>query len=101
MPKIIDYTSPVDKLAISDIGFSATETRSAKAELDQRNRTSILAALNGSQSGSDPRSSSLALLKQYSTTTSSATQQSILNQLQQVMLSQVPIIPVVEGVDWY
>jgi hypothetical protein len=46
--------------------FSAAETRSAKAELDQRNRTSILAALNGSQSGSDPRSSSLALLKQYS-----------------------------------
>jgi peptide/nickel transport system substrate-binding protein len=42
-----------------------------------------------------------ALLKQYSTTTSSATQQSILNQLQQVMLSQVPVIPVVEGVDWY
>jgi peptide/nickel transport system substrate-binding protein len=42
-----------------------------------------------------------ALLQQYSTTTSSATQQSILNQLQQVMLSQVPIIPVVEGVDWY
>jgi peptide/nickel transport system substrate-binding protein len=42
-----------------------------------------------------------ALLKQYSTTTSTATQQSILNQLQQVMLSQVPIIPVVEGVDWY
>jgi peptide/nickel transport system substrate-binding protein len=42
-----------------------------------------------------------ALLKQYSTTTDPATQQSILNQLQQVMLSQVPIIPVVEGVDWY
>ena len=42
-----------------------------------------------------------ALLKQYSTTTDAATQQSILNQLQQVMLSQVPIIPVVEGVDWY
>ena len=47
--------------------FSAEETRSAKAELDQRNRTSILATLNGSQSGSDPRSASLALLKQYST----------------------------------
>jgi len=47
--------------------FSAAETRSAKAELDQRNRTSILVTLNGSQSGSDPRSSSLALLKQYST----------------------------------
>jgi peptide/nickel transport system substrate-binding protein len=42
-----------------------------------------------------------ALLKQYSTTTDPATQQTILNQLQQVMLSQVPIIPVVEGVDWY
>jgi len=42
-----------------------------------------------------------ALLKQYSSTTSPAAQQSILNQLQQVMLSQVPIIPVVEGVDWY
>ncbi len=41
------------------------------------------------------------LLNQYSTTTDPATQQSILNQLQQVMLSQVPIIPVVEGVDWY
>jgi len=42
-----------------------------------------------------------ALLNQYSSTTDPATQQSILNQLQQVMLSQVPIIPVVEGVDWY
>ena len=41
------------------------------------------------------------LLDEYSTTTSAATQQSILNQLQQVMLSQVPFIPVVEGVDWY
>jgi peptide/nickel transport system substrate-binding protein len=42
-----------------------------------------------------------ALLKQYSTTTDPATQQTILNEIQQVMLSQVPIIPVVEGVDWY
>jgi peptide/nickel transport system substrate-binding protein len=41
------------------------------------------------------------LLNQYATTTSTATQQTILNQLQQVMLSQVPFIPVVEGVDWY
>ena len=46
-------------------------------------------------------SSTDALLKQYSTTTDPATQQTILNQLQQVMLTQVPIIPVVEGVDWY
>jgi peptide/nickel transport system substrate-binding protein len=42
-----------------------------------------------------------ALLNQYATTTDPATQQSILDQLQQVMLSQVPFIPVVEGVDWY
>jgi peptide/nickel transport system substrate-binding protein len=41
------------------------------------------------------------LLNEYATTTSAAMQQSILNQLQQVMLSQVPFIPVVEGVDWY
>ena len=42
-----------------------------------------------------------ALLNQYETTTSTATQQSILDQLQQVMLNSAPIIPVVEAVDWY
>jgi peptide/nickel transport system substrate-binding protein len=42
-----------------------------------------------------------ALLKQYAASTSTTTQQSILDQLQQVMVSQVPIIPVVERVDWY
>jgi len=68
----VDYTN-FDNRALAmmvqnqDGDFSAEETRSAKAELDQRNRTSILAALNGSQSGSDSRSASLALLKQYST----------------------------------
>ena len=41
------------------------------------------------------------LLNQYTTTTDPATQQSILNQIQQVMLSEAPIIPVVEAVDWY
>jgi peptide/nickel transport system substrate-binding protein len=41
------------------------------------------------------------LLHQYANTTSTATQHSIVNQLQQVMLSQVPVIPVVEAVDWY
>ena len=67
----VDYTG-FDNRALATIvqnqggDFSAEETRSAKAELNQRNRTSILAALNGSKSGSDPRSSSLALLKQYS-----------------------------------
>jgi hypothetical protein len=68
----VDYTNfdnrTLATMALNQSGdFSADETRSAKAELDQRNRTSILATLNGSQSGSDPRSSSLALLKQYST----------------------------------
>jgi len=42
-----------------------------------------------------------ALLSQYENTTSTATQQSILNQLQQVMVTDVPIIPVVEAVDWF
>jgi peptide/nickel transport system substrate-binding protein len=42
-----------------------------------------------------------ALLNQYATTTSATTQQSILNQIQQVMLNTVPVIPVVEAVDWY
>jgi peptide/nickel transport system substrate-binding protein len=41
------------------------------------------------------------LLNQYATTTDPATQQSILNQIQQVMVTDVPFIPVVEAVDWY
>jgi peptide/nickel transport system substrate-binding protein len=41
------------------------------------------------------------LLNEYSTTTSASTQQSIMNQIQQVMVTQVPIIPVTEAVDWY
>jgi peptide/nickel transport system substrate-binding protein len=42
-----------------------------------------------------------ALLNAYANTTSTATQQSIMNQIQQVMVNEVPIIPVVEAVDWY
>ncbi|MGH9019399.1 MAG: ABC transporter substrate-binding protein [Acidimicrobiales bacterium] len=42
-----------------------------------------------------------ALLNQYTSTTSSATQHSILNQLQNVMATQVPVIPVLEEVDWF
>jgi peptide/nickel transport system substrate-binding protein len=41
------------------------------------------------------------LLNEYATTTSTSMQQSIMNQIQQVMVSQVPIIPVTEAVDWY
>jgi peptide/nickel transport system substrate-binding protein len=41
------------------------------------------------------------LINEYAATTSVATQHSILDQLQGVMLSDVPIIPVTEGVDWY
>jgi peptide/nickel transport system substrate-binding protein len=41
------------------------------------------------------------LLNQYATTTSTSQQQTIMNQIQQVMLTDVPIIPVVEAVDWY
>jgi peptide/nickel transport system substrate-binding protein len=42
-----------------------------------------------------------ALLNQYETTTSTSEQQSILNKLQEVMVNDVPIIPVIEAVDWY
>ena len=42
-----------------------------------------------------------ALLDQYATTTSASQQQTIMNQIQGVMLTDVPIIPVVEAVDWY
>jgi peptide/nickel transport system substrate-binding protein len=41
------------------------------------------------------------LLNQYATTTSTATQQSVMNQIQQVMITDVPFIPVTEAVDWY
>ena len=42
-----------------------------------------------------------ALINEYGATTSVATQHSILDQLQQTMLSQIPVIPVVEYVDWF
>jgi peptide/nickel transport system substrate-binding protein len=42
-----------------------------------------------------------ALINQYPTTTSTATQHSIVNQLQAVMLKDVPVIPVTESVDWF
>jgi peptide/nickel transport system substrate-binding protein len=41
------------------------------------------------------------LFSQYASTTSAVTQQSIIDQVQKVMVSQVPIIPVVEAVDWF
>jgi peptide/nickel transport system substrate-binding protein len=42
-----------------------------------------------------------SLLNQYTTTTDTAAQHTIMNQIQQVMLNAVPIIPVVEAVDWF
>jgi hypothetical protein len=67
----VDYTDfdnrSLASIALNQNGeFSAQETRSAKAELDQRNRVRILETLNGSQSSGDTRSTSLALLKQIS-----------------------------------
>jgi peptide/nickel transport system substrate-binding protein len=41
------------------------------------------------------------LILEYATTTSTALQHKIVDQLQQVMLSQVPVIPMTESVDWY
>jgi peptide/nickel transport system substrate-binding protein len=42
-----------------------------------------------------------ALLDQYGSTTSSATQHSIIDQLQTIMVKQLPVIPVLEEVDWF
>src|SRR6266567_2582618 len=42
-----------------------------------------------------------ALINQYAATTDPATQHLIVNKLQQVMLKEVPVIPVTESVDWY
>jgi peptide/nickel transport system substrate-binding protein len=42
-----------------------------------------------------------ALINQYATTADPAQQHSIVNQLQKVMLSEVPVIPVTESVDWF
>ena len=46
-------------------------------------------------------SSTDALINQYATTADAATQSSIVNQLQKVMLADVPVIPVTEAVDWF
>jgi peptide/nickel transport system substrate-binding protein len=42
-----------------------------------------------------------ALLNSYATANSTAAQHSIVDQLEQVMLKDVPLIPVTESVDWY
>jgi peptide/nickel transport system substrate-binding protein len=42
-----------------------------------------------------------ALIEQYASTTSVAVQHQVVDELQQVMLSDVPVIPVTEAVDWY
>jgi peptide/nickel transport system substrate-binding protein len=41
------------------------------------------------------------LINDYGSTTSAAMQQSIVNQLQKVMLQDVPVIPITEQVDWF
>jgi len=48
---------------------------------------------------SDPQTDSL--LDQYGATADPAVQKQIIAKLEQVMLTQVPVIPVTESVDWY
>jgi peptide/nickel transport system substrate-binding protein len=48
---------------------------------------------------SDPQTDSL--LEQYGSTTDPATQKSIIGQLEQTMLTKVPVIPITESVDWF
>jgi peptide/nickel transport system substrate-binding protein len=42
-----------------------------------------------------------ALLNSYSSATTTAQEHQIMDELQQVMLQDVPVIPIVEGVVWY
>ena len=42
-----------------------------------------------------------ALLNQYAATTSAATQHTIVNKLQMIMVQQLPVIPLLEEVDWF
>jgi peptide/nickel transport system substrate-binding protein len=42
-----------------------------------------------------------ALLNQYAATTSTATQHTIVNKLQMIMVQQLPVIPLLEEVDWF
>ena len=42
-----------------------------------------------------------ALINSYGDTTSAAQQHAIVNKLEDVMLKDVPVIPVTESVDWY
>jgi peptide/nickel transport system substrate-binding protein len=42
-----------------------------------------------------------ALINSYPTTTSTAQQHTIVDQLQKVMLADVPVIPITESVDWF
>jgi peptide/nickel transport system substrate-binding protein len=42
-----------------------------------------------------------ALLNQYGATTSTATQHSIIDKIQTIMVQQLPVIPVLEEVDWF
>jgi peptide/nickel transport system substrate-binding protein len=41
------------------------------------------------------------LIEQYASTADAATQHEIVRKLEQVMVNEVPVIPVTEGVDWY
>jgi peptide/nickel transport system substrate-binding protein len=41
------------------------------------------------------------LFNQYAATTSLATQKQIIRKIEQVMVRDVPIVPITEGVDWY
>jgi peptide/nickel transport system substrate-binding protein len=41
------------------------------------------------------------LIEQYAATTDSAKQHEIVRKLQAVMVNEIPVIPVTEGVDWY
>ncbi|MBS0248299.1 MAG: hypothetical protein JSR61_16910 [Proteobacteria bacterium] len=70
--QLVDFSSFSNRaLAVMTLNqdgqFSADESRAAKKELDQRNRTSLMSVFNGSNS--DVGAQSLALLKHYNNMT--------------------------------
>ena len=73
-------------------------------ELSQLLSSSDSAPIGTAAAGNWERYSSKstdALINQYAATTSTAVQQEVVDGLEQVMLADVPVIPVTEQVDWY
>jgi peptide/nickel transport system substrate-binding protein len=99
-----DYTTRVDNGDFQLAYDSETGGPTPYYELRQWLYSANSAKIGSSASTNWERYSNPAtdnLINEYGATTSAATQHSIVNQLEQVMLKDVPVIPMTEEVDWY